>query len=81
MELDRIKADDSLDTQGLTCPMPLLKTKKAIAKLQLGQILEVVGTDPGSKNDLPGWCERSGHSFLGVVEGSGGVLKFYIKKG
>ncbi|OGR07418.1 MAG: preprotein translocase subunit TatC [Deltaproteobacteria bacterium RIFOXYD12_FULL_50_9] len=80
MDIDKLKVDDSLDTQGLICPMPLLKTKKAIAKLESGQILEVIGSDPGSKNDLPGWCERSGHSFLGFVEGDG-VLKFYIKKG
>lgn len=81
MEVDRIKADDSLDTKGLICPMPLLKTKKAMAKIESGKILEVIGTDPGSKNDLPGWCERSGHQFLGMVEGDGGVFRFYIKKG
>ncbi|OAG27265.1 sulfurtransferase TusA family protein [Thermodesulfatator autotrophicus] len=75
-----IKADVTLDCKGLSCPMPLLKTKKAIQKLEKGQILEVLGTDPGSKNDIPGWCERSGHEFLGMKEESG-YFVFYIKKG
>ncbi len=80
MDINDIAPNETLDTRGLSCPMPLLKTKKAMGKMAAGQILEVVGTDPGSKNDLPGWCERSGHAFLGVKEEEG-VLKFYIKKG
>ena len=80
MDINSITPDETLDTRGLSCPMPLLKTKKVIGKMTTGQILEVVGTDPGSKNDLPGWCERSGHTFLGIKEEKG-LLKFYIKKG
>ena len=60
--------------------MPLLKTKKAIDAINSGEILEVLGTDPGSKNDLPGWCKRAGHEFLGEVEDAG-FIRFYIKKG
>ncbi len=75
-----IKPDMTIDCKGLSCPMPLLKTKKAIQQLQSGQILEVLGTDPGSKNDLPGWCERAGHEFLGVKEDAG-FMRFYIRKG
>lgn len=75
-----VKVDMTLDAKGLSCPMPLLKTKKAIGSLQSGQVLEVLGTDPGSKNDLPGWCERSGHEFIGAEDGDG-FFKFYIKKG
>lgn len=81
MDLKSIKADSTLDAKGLSCPMPLLKTKKAIGNIQSGQILEVIGTDPGTKNDLPGWCERSGHTFLGADEAGGGVIRFFIKKG
>lgn len=80
MDLDNIKADEVLDAKGLSCPMPLLRTKKAINNIQSGQILEIQGTDPGSKNDLPGWCERSGHKFLGAKEGDG-FFHFYIQKG
>ena len=78
--MDTITADRTLDAKGLDCPMPLLKAKKAIEKLESGQILEILGTDEGSKVDLPGWCERVGHTFLGVKE-EASYFKFYIKKG
>ena len=69
-----------LDAKGLSCPMPLLRTKKEIGKLAIGEILQVDGTDPGSRNDIPGWCERAGHEYLGEKERSG-YISFYIKKG
>ncbi|MDX1775811.1 MAG: sulfurtransferase TusA family protein [Desulfobulbales bacterium] len=77
---DAIKADRVLDTRGLECPMPLLKAKKAIAGMQSGQVLEIHGTDAGSKIDLPGWCASVGHVFLGTKE-EADYFKFYIKKG
>ncbi|MDA3786240.1 MAG: sulfurtransferase TusA family protein [Deltaproteobacteria bacterium] len=80
MDVESITPDQILDTKGLSCPMPLLKTKKAINSLNSGQILEVLGTDPGSKNDLPNWCDRSGHLFLGDKEGDG-FFRFFIRKG
>ncbi|OQX14450.1 MAG: preprotein translocase subunit TatC [Desulfobulbaceae bacterium A2] len=69
-----------LDAKGLSCPMPLLRTKKEIGKIKSGEILQVDGTDPGSRNDIPGWCERSGHTYLGEKEGAG-FISFFIKKG
>jgi tRNA 2-thiouridine synthesizing protein A len=69
-----------LDAKGLSCPMPLLRTKKEIGKLNSGEVLSVDGTDPGSRNDIPGWCERSGHDFLGLKDGDG-FTTFFIKKG
>lgn len=69
-----------LDAKGLSCPMPLLRTKKEIGKLAGGEILQVDGTDPGSRNDIPGWCERAGHEYLGEKEESG-YISFFIKKG
>lgn len=80
MDVESINPDQSLDTKGLSCPMPLLKTKKAIEQIASGEILEVLGTDPGSKNDLPNWCQRSGHTFLGNKE-AGGIFTFFIQKG
>ena len=78
--MDTLKADKSLDAKGLDCPMPLLKAKKAMESLESGQVLEILGTDEGSQVDLPGWCERVGHTFLGVKEEED-CFKFYIKKG
>ncbi len=74
-----ITATRSLDAKGLSCPMPLLRTKKEMDKINSGEILEILGTDPGSRNDLPGWCARSGHEYLGEKEDSG-FIRFYIKK-
>ncbi|MFZ5773620.1 MAG: sulfurtransferase TusA family protein [Thermodesulfobacteriota bacterium] len=75
-----MKADLTLDAKGLSCPMPLLKTKQFINKIKPGEVLEVLGTDPGSKNDLPGWCTRAGHEFLGAHDESG-FFRFFIRRG
>lgn len=69
-----------LDAKGLSCPMPLLRTKKEINKIGTGEILQVDGTDPGSRNDIPGWCARSGHEYLGEKEESG-YMSFFVQKG
>ncbi len=73
-------ANAVLDAKGLSCPMPLLRTKKEIGKLANGEILQVDGTDPGSRNDIPGWCERAGHEYMGEKEETG-YISFFIKKG
>ena len=75
-----VQADLTLDAKGLSCPMPLLKTKKFINKIKPGEVLEVLGTDPGSKNDMPGWCERAGHELL-ATEDEGSFFRFYIRRG
>ena len=69
-----------LDAKGLSCPMPLLRTKKEMGKINAGEILQVDGTDPGSRNDIPGWCERSGHEYMGEKEETG-YISFFVKKG
>ena len=74
-----IKADQTLDAKGLSCPLPILKTKKAVEAMAKGQILKVETTDPGSKNDMNSWAKRTGNQILNVVEGTG-VFTFFIKK-
>lgn len=78
--VENITADQTLDCRGLSCPMPLLKTKKALKKMKPGQILEILGTDPGSKNDIPDYTSKHGDEFLGLVEESG-YTKYLVKKG
>ncbi len=73
-----IKPDETLDCRGLSCPMPILKTKKAIGKMQSGQILEILGTDPGTKNDLPVFVKKAGHEYLGEKKDDG-YTRFYLK--
>ena len=76
--MENITADETLDCSGLSCPMPLLKTKKHIGNMKSGQILEVISTDPGTKNDLPSFAKRTGHEFLGIKEEEG-RSKLYLK--
>ncbi len=76
--VENITPDETLDCRGLSCPMPILKTKKAITKLKSGQILEVLSTDPGTRNDLPAFAKKSGHEYLGEKEDEG-FTRFYIK--
>ena len=74
-----IRVDMTVDAKGLSCPMPIVKTKKAINDLQPGQVLEVQATDKGSKADIKAWAESTGHQYLGTIE-EGNVLKHYIRK-
>ncbi|ANY71730.1 hypothetical protein BBD41_03540 [Paenibacillus ihbetae] len=74
-----IQSDAKLDAKGLACPMPIVRTKKAMKDLQSGQVLEVEATDPGSKADMKAWAESSGHQYLGTLE-EDGVLKHYLRK-
>jgi tRNA 2-thiouridine synthesizing protein A len=73
-----IQPDEVLDCSGLSCPMPILKTKKTIGKMSSGQILEVFSTDPGTKNDLPAFAKRTGHEYLGEKDDDG-FTRFFIK--
>ena len=80
MALDTpIKADQVLDCSGMACPMPILKTKKAVDGLQTGQVLKMIATDPGSVSDMNAWTQKTGHELLGHEE-AGGKFTFYIKK-
>lgn len=74
-----IKADIIVDTKGLSCPMPILKTKKAIDGMRAGQILEVIATDPASKADITVFLNRVGHELVETKE-QDGVFFFLIRK-
>jgi TusA-related sulfurtransferase len=56
--------DKELDTRGLNCPLPILKTKKALSELSSGQVLRVVATDPGSTRDFQAFARQTGHELL-----------------
>ena len=71
--------DQELDCSGLACPMPILKTKKAVDALQLGQVLKMIATDPGSLPDVQAWTSKTGHELLSH-EQYGNKFIFYIKK-
>ncbi|MGD2117080.1 MAG: sulfurtransferase TusA family protein [Chromatiales bacterium] len=68
-----------LDASGLNCPLPILRTKKAIAAMQSGELLEVIATDPGSVKDLESFCSQTGHELLSSNEADGHFV-FNIRK-
>jgi tRNA 2-thiouridine synthesizing protein A len=53
-----------LDARGLNCPLPILKTKKALADMTSGQVLRVVATDPGSVRDFQAFSRQTGNELL-----------------
>jgi len=77
--MTEFKADMTIDTRGLTCPMPVLKTKKAIDMVVSGQTLLIIATDPASRADIPALLGRLGHELVAVQEREG-VISFFIRK-
>jgi len=72
-------ATQTLDTKGLNCPLPILKTKKAIKGLNSGETLEVIATDPGSVKDFDAFCKSTGNKLVESGE-TDGVYTFLIEK-
>jgi tRNA 2-thiouridine synthesizing protein A len=68
-----------LDCRGLNCPLPILKTKKAIDTIEVGQILKMISTDPGSVPDVAAFSRRTGHEVVQQSEGDGEYL-FWIRR-
>ena len=77
--MENIKTDLLVDAKGLACPMPIVRTKKAMNELQPGKVMEVQATDKGSTADIQAWAKSTGHQYLGTVE-EGNVLKHYLRK-
>ena len=64
-----MKADTTLDCYGLLCPMPIIQAAKMIKTMKTGDVLEVLSTDPGIREDMPAWCRTTGQEFLGGRKG------------
>lgn len=67
-ELRSLKVDLSIDARGTACPGPLLAAKKAIGEIESGEIMEVLSADEGTKSDIPRWCGKIGHEYLGFFD-------------
>ena len=71
-----------LNAVGLSCPMPLLKAKQKLNKLEKNQVLRVLASDPGSKKDFASWCELSSNQLLHSLSEEGNQLfVYYVMKG
>jgi tRNA 2-thiouridine synthesizing protein A len=69
----------TLDLQGLSCPMPIVKTAQAMKRFDSGDLVEVFATDPGSVPDFAAWCTSTGNELVESSE-SGGVYRYVIRK-
>ncbi|OXM83883.1 sulfurtransferase TusA family protein [Paenibacillus rigui] len=74
-----LQVNRTLECEGLACPLPVVRTKKAIDEMNAGEVLEVRATDKGSVADLKGWSSRTGHQYLGLKE-ENGVFHHFIRK-
>ena len=78
-ELKNLTVAKSVDARGTACPGPLLEAKKALGTIEEGDIMEIISADEGTKVDIPKWCNKQGHDFLGTVEETG-YYKIYMRK-
>lgn len=72
-------ADREVDARGLNCPLPILRTKKALAEMETGQVLRVQATDPGSLKDFPAFAKQTGNDLVEQKEVNR-VFEFYLKR-
>ena len=79
MTKKELKYDKTIDVRGLLCPFPILKAEENIRKLESGNILEILATDPKSKTDIPTWATKKGHQLL-LMEDEWISIRFLIKK-
>jgi len=77
--MDIIKEDQVLDNSGLLCPMPIVKTTKAMKELQSGQILKMISTDAGSPPDIEAWSRQTGNELLRSMTEDDKFI-FFLKK-
>mgnify|MGYP006269322229 FL=1 len=73
-------ADRSLDVCGLKCPMPILRTKKALADMASGETLEILVTDPAAREDFAAFARQTGHELLCAVENGEGQWIIYLRR-
>ncbi len=71
--------DKELNARGLSCPLPIVKTKKALANMASNQVLKVISTDSGSVKDMAAFAEQTGNALLAQEEANGEYV-FYMKK-
>jgi tRNA 2-thiouridine synthesizing protein A len=71
VDLNTIQAAKVVDARAMSCPGPLLEAKKGIGTVKVGEVLEIWSGDVNTKNDMPRWCDKVGHEFLGILQGDG----------
>ena len=71
--------DKELDARGLNCPLPILRTKKALTDMKPGEVLKILATDPGAVKDFQAFCKQTGNALL-ASDTSDSEFVFFMKK-
>ncbi|MCX2726768.1 sulfurtransferase TusA family protein [Thermomicrobium sp. 4228-Ro] len=74
---DVLQPDRVLDCSGLLCPLPVIRTSKAIKEIAIGQVLKVIATDPGAPADMEAWARQTGNELLDAHEEDGKYVFFF----
>ena len=74
-------ANRQLDARGLTCPLPVLKLRKALKEMEAGQTVEMLATDAGALEDVPEFCASAGCELLETAAEDANIYRFIIRKG
>ncbi len=72
-------ATQTLDTRGMNCPLPILRTKKTLSAMGAGEVLAVTATDPGSLKDMQAFCKQTGNELI-ASSANQGEFEFLIRK-
>jgi tRNA 2-thiouridine synthesizing protein A len=75
-----MKVDKEVDARGLNCPLPILRTKRALAELDTGQIVRVLATDPGSVKDFQAFAKQTGNELVKQDEKEDQTFEFFLKR-
>ena len=76
---EALRADLTLNLEGLLCPMPVVKISKAMKEVPVGAIVEATATDPGVLADIPAWARTSGNELV-KIEREGKLVRFYVRR-
>lgn len=74
------EAVQTLDVKGAACPIPVIKTAKAMKTMSVGDTLEILATDPGVEPDMKAWTKQTGNELVSIDRQAGGVFRVVLRK-
>jgi tRNA 2-thiouridine synthesizing protein A len=80
-ELGELDPAAVVDARGCACPGPLMEAKKGIGTVDVGEVVEIRSSDPGSRSDIPVWADMIGHEYLGVLTAEEGYDRIFVRRG
>lgn len=75
-----MQADREVDARGLNCPLPVLRTKKALSEMQSGQVLRILATDPSAAQDFQAFARQTGNELLAQNETADKEIEFFMRR-